>query len=353
MVVDPGEAEIGEREPPELATASSGSTMPERTSSSRSRRAASSTSLSWPVVTTVAVHVESRSARPHRLPRAARHLHRAGAAHPARPRAGRARADRVDRRRARGHRSGEVDLGFVPIENSIEGTVNVTLDRLAFDHDLFIQREVVLDVQLNLLAPAGTALADIKRVVSIPVATAQCHEFLSTQLPGVELVAANSTAEAAQWSASRSRLAPRRSDPRSPASSTASRCSPPTSRTTPETRPASWSSPETASHSRPVTTRRRSSCSSGPNAPGSLLSILQEFAARRINLTKLETRPTKKGPRRLLLPHRPRGPHRRRGRRRRLRELHSKQGGREVPRLVPGGRRPRRGRARAGRRCLA
>ena len=38
---------------------------------------------------------------------------------------------------------GEVDAAFVPIENAIEGTVNLTLDALIFDHDLLIQREVV------------------------------------------------------------------------------------------------------------------------------------------------------------------------------------------------------------------
>ena len=50
--------------------------------------------------------------------------------------------------------SGEIDLGFVGIENSIEGTVTVTIDALALEHDLLIQREVVLGIQLNLLAPA-------------------------------------------------------------------------------------------------------------------------------------------------------------------------------------------------------
>ena len=54
--------------------------------------------------------------------------------------------------------AGEVDLGFVAIENAIEGTVNVTLDTLAFDADLLIQREVVISVQLNLLAVPGAAL---------------------------------------------------------------------------------------------------------------------------------------------------------------------------------------------------
>src|SRR5215213_1802606 len=67
--------------------------------------------------------------------------------------------------------SGEVDLGFVAIENSIEGTVNLTQDELAFSHDLLIQREVVLDIEHCLLAKPGTALADVKAVLSIPVAT--------------------------------------------------------------------------------------------------------------------------------------------------------------------------------------
>ena len=54
---------------------------------------------------------------------------------------------------------GEVDLGFVPLENSIEGSVSVTLDTLAFDTDLLVQREVDLPVSLNLCAPAGVGLS--------------------------------------------------------------------------------------------------------------------------------------------------------------------------------------------------
>src|SRR5580658_7603248 len=54
--------------------------------------------------------------------------------------------------------SGRTDLGFLAIENSIEGTVNANLDALVFDRDLLIVREVVLTVQQNLLGPAGTRL---------------------------------------------------------------------------------------------------------------------------------------------------------------------------------------------------
>ncbi len=94
--------------------------------------------------------------------------------------------------------AGEVDCGFVPIENSTEGMVNFTLDALAFDHDLIVTREVVLDIHLCLAAPAGTSLSDVTDVMSIPVATAQCHKFLREQLPAANLLAATSTAGAAK-----------------------------------------------------------------------------------------------------------------------------------------------------------
>src|SRR4051794_20185357 len=94
--------------------------------------------------------------------------------------------------------AGVVDLGFVPIENAIDGTVRLAQDAIAFHHDLLIQREVVLDVEQCLMARPGTELRDIKAVVSIPVATAQCNAFLERELPGVEQRAANSTAEAAR-----------------------------------------------------------------------------------------------------------------------------------------------------------
>src|ERR1700680_2386199 len=73
---------------------------------------------------------------------------------------------------------GRTDLGFIAIENSIEGTVNVNLDALVFERDLLIVRKVVLAVEQNLLAPTGTRLADVKRVVSFPHAIAQCRHWL-------------------------------------------------------------------------------------------------------------------------------------------------------------------------------
>ena len=189
--------------------------------------------------------------------------------------------------------SGDVDLGFVPIENAIEGTVNETIDSLAFEHDLLIQREVVLGIHLNLLAPEGTRLEDVKEVVSIPVALAQVRGWLSKHLPGVTLTASNSTAEAAA-------LVGRDRTPGVGAVAPAVAAElygleiiateiedHPENKTrfvvvTPDGVPAPTGHDKTSIV-----------CFQSADRPGSLLGILQEFAARAINLTKLESRPTK------------------------------------------------------------
>src|ERR1700761_2593911 len=95
-------------------------------------------------------------------------------------------------------RDGRVDLAFVPLENAIEGTVRDIVDSLIFDTDLRIQREVVLDIHLHLMARPGTTLDDVEAVASIPMASAQCRRYLTGHLPDVEVVATNSTAEAAR-----------------------------------------------------------------------------------------------------------------------------------------------------------
>lgn len=191
--------------------------------------------------------------------------------------------------------AGEVDLGFVPIENAIEGSVTVTLDMLAFELDLLVQREVVIDVSLNLLGVPGARLEDLREVSSINVATAQCRRFLTENLPGTVTTAANSTAEAAQ------RVA-KEGDPTVAAIGTALAA---------EVYGLQILAPEVEDHPGNQTrfvlvSREGVPAPTGhdktsivvfqrADVPGSLLSILQEFAARAINLSKLESRPTKKG----------------------------------------------------------
>ncbi|MHB1925276.1 MAG: prephenate dehydratase, partial [Acidimicrobiales bacterium] len=93
---------------------------------------------------------------------------------------------------------GELDLGFVPIENAIEGAVTATLDALVFQHRLLIQREVVIPIHMQLLGPAGLELEAVRRVMAFPFAEAQCRAFLAAKLPGAEVIPAHSNAEAAR-----------------------------------------------------------------------------------------------------------------------------------------------------------
>jgi len=111
----------------------------------------------------------------------------------------------------------EVEYGFVPIENSIEGTVNFTQDALVFDHDLLIQREVVLDIEHCVVGRSGSRLDQITVLHSIPVATAQCHTFIRNNLKSAEVLASNSTADAARLAAEASDSAVAALAPRSAA----------------------------------------------------------------------------------------------------------------------------------------
>lgn len=188
--------------------------------------------------------------------------------------------------------AGEVDKGIVPIENSIEGSVNITLDTLTFETDLLIEREVVHPIRHCLVARPGVPIEDVMKVVSHPHATAQCRRFLSERLPDVPVTAANSTADAAL---------------------TVSKASEPLAAVATELAAGLYdlsvlerdiedypsnltrfvvvgkdTAPPTGSD------KTSMACFIQENRPGSLLEILQEFAGRKINLTKIESRPTKK-----------------------------------------------------------
>jgi prephenate dehydratase len=92
---------------------------------------------------------------------------------------------------------GDVDRGVVPIENALEGAVAVTLDTLALDAlDVRIVAEVVHPIHHCVVAARELDLADVKRVVSHPQATAQCRRFVRERLGAAERVVAPSTADA-------------------------------------------------------------------------------------------------------------------------------------------------------------
>jgi chorismate mutase/prephenate dehydratase len=92
---------------------------------------------------------------------------------------------------------GNADFGVVPIENTTEGVMNHTLDSF-MDSDLKISAEIALEVTMCLLARAGTELGQIERVYSIPIAAAQVRRWLGANLPRAVLVESRSTAEGAR-----------------------------------------------------------------------------------------------------------------------------------------------------------
>jgi len=189
--------------------------------------------------------------------------------------------------------SGHVDLGFVALENSIEGTVRLVIDGLVFEHDLLIQREVELPVRQNLIGPPGTDLDQVRRVVSIPPALGQCQRFFASRLPGVELVASNSTSEAVQAVAAErapgtvalgSALAAKLYDLEVVATGIDDH---------PENATrfvvvARDGVPAPTGHDKTSIV-----CFQDDDHPGSLHGILGQFTARNLNLTRLESRPTK------------------------------------------------------------
>ncbi|MCH7789511.1 MAG: prephenate dehydratase [Acidobacteria bacterium] len=190
--------------------------------------------------------------------------------------------------------AGEIDLGFVAIENSIEGSVNASQDTLVFDSELLIQREVLLSIQMNLIAGPGTRLQDITEVISIPHAIGQCRNYLSATLPDVMTLSASSTAEAVELLALEPVSHRAAIGPANAATSYGLEIIAADIEDHPENMTrfvvvAPDRVPAPTGHDRTsiVVFQRK-------DQPGSLLGILQEFAARSINLTKLESRPTRR-----------------------------------------------------------
>jgi chorismate mutase/prephenate dehydratase len=92
---------------------------------------------------------------------------------------------------------GNADFGVVPVENTTEGIVHHTLDSF-MESDLKVSAEIALEVNMCLLGRAGADLAQIERVYSIPIALGQCRRWLATNLPRATLVETRSTADAAR-----------------------------------------------------------------------------------------------------------------------------------------------------------
>jgi prephenate dehydratase len=193
--------------------------------------------------------------------------------------------------------SGVVQRGVVPIENSLEGAVNATLDALAVDFPgVSIVGESVLAVHQALIAREPVALGAITVVASHPQGLAQCARFLREQLPQAQLVAATSTAEAVRSAVASSEpvaaIAPARAAQLHGAVVLREHVE--------DDRDNATRFVVLASAAAPVPTGAGPYKTSvlfagaGDSSPGWLVRCLSEFAFRGVNLTKIESRPRRR-----------------------------------------------------------
>ncbi|ORW24892.1 prephenate dehydratase [Mycolicibacter nonchromogenicus] len=188
-------------------------------------------------------------------------------------------------------RSGAADYACVPIENSIEGGVTPTLDGLAVGTPLQIFAEITLDVSFSIVVAPGRGEADIRTVAAHPVAGAQVRRWLAEHLPGAQTVPANSNAAAAQQvydgevdAGVSTALAAQQ---RGLVSLAEGVIDEPNARTrfvlvgNPAQPPVRTGADRTS-----VVLRL-------DNAPGALAAALTEFGSRGIDLTRIESRPTR------------------------------------------------------------
>ena len=200
--------------------------------------------------------------------------------------------------------SGLVERALVPIENSLEGSVNATLDALAMEtEDVAIFGEVVRPIEHCLIAREPIDLTDIETVVSHPQASAQCARFIRTRLPRAQVLSGSSTAEAVRmvadhdgpWAALGTRTAADRYHChvlRAGVEDVADN----------ETRFA-WLGRAGAPSGGPGPVGSASGpwktaivfWGLGSEEPGWLVGCLAEFAGREVNLTRIESRPRKQG----------------------------------------------------------
>jgi prephenate dehydratase len=190
-------------------------------------------------------------------------------------------------------RTGAAHFACVPIENSIEGSVLPTLDSLATGSALQIYAELTLDVAFSIVTRPGMGPGQVHTVAAFPVAAAQVRQWLAAHLPDAELIPANSNAAAARD------VADGRADAGVSTALAAQRyglgtladgvVDEPNARTRfvlvgcPGPPP-----PRTGAD-------RTSVVLQIDNSPGALVAAMSEFGIRDIDLTRIESRPTRTG----------------------------------------------------------
>jgi prephenate dehydratase len=188
-------------------------------------------------------------------------------------------------------RCGDVDAACVPVENSVEGAVNATMDALVDGEPLIVMAEFVLPVRFSVLVRPGTTAADVRTVASHPHALAQVRNWLAANLPHAEVVASTSTAAAAvavakgQFDAAITAPVAATHYPLAALATDVADVADAATRFLLLRRPGELPAPTGAD--------RTSLVAITADRTGALADLLVELAERGINLTRIESRPTK------------------------------------------------------------
>ena len=190
-------------------------------------------------------------------------------------------------------RSGAADFACVPIENSIEGSVLPTLDSLAGGSPLQIYAELTLDVSFSITTRPGISAGQVRTVAAFPIAAAQVRLWLAANLPDAELVPANSNAAAALD------VVAGRADAGVSTALAAQRYGLSTLADGVVDEPNARTRFVLVGRPGPPPSRtgadRTSVVLRIDSAPGALVSAMNEFGIRDIDLTRIESRPTRTG----------------------------------------------------------
>ena len=183
---------------------------------------------------------------------------------------------------------GKIDRAVVPIENSLEGSVTIVLDALWHTKNLQVHQELTIPIFHGLLSYA-TLLAEIKTVYSHPQALAQCQKWLENFLPQAQLIPTKSTTEGIKVL----------TEDKSAAAISAPRAAElyqvplleSDIRDNPDNCTRFWI---VSSQKSELGSHLSLAFSLSQNAPGALVEALAIFARRKINLSKIESRPSKR-----------------------------------------------------------
>ncbi|QDR81022.1 prephenate dehydratase [Sporomusa termitida] len=187
---------------------------------------------------------------------------------------------------------GETDECIVPVENSLEGSVNITLDTIAHDVALYITKEIVLPVRHNLLGKQGCQ--EVTTIVSHPQALAQCRKTLAILYPQAKLKPVESTAEAARIVAGSDGLYAAIGSLKAAEIYGLAVLAPDIHDHQANSTRFIGLEPQAAAC---VQGKSKTTfvCQINGERPGSLYNILAEFASREVNLTRIESRPARTG----------------------------------------------------------